>query len=146
MLMDAFLTTTNLAGGAALTTLSAATAGFSDVIDLSTNRDISTSEIPALVVFSVSPTSGTGGATLNIAIQTSADNSTYVTLEETAPLPIANINAGEPFALRGWLNVGVLRYLRFAYTASAVLTAGSVTASIGADWPRAKAYPKNYIS
>jgi hypothetical protein len=146
MLMDAFLTTTNLAGGAALTTLSAATAAFSDVIDLSTSRDISTSHVPAFVVFSVAPTSGTGGATINIAIQTSADNSTWVTLEETAAQPIANITAGEPFAFRGWLNAGVLRYLRFAYTASAVLTAGSVTASLGADWPRTKAYPKNYVA
>lgn len=142
MLLDANLLLSNAQD---LTSASSKTVS-TNVIDLSVSRDISISEVPVLVAFSVAPTSGTGGATLNVGVETSADNSTWVVLEETGAQPIANITATEPFAFRGWLNVGVLRYLRTFYTPSAALTAGTVTATIAADFPRSKSYPRNYVS
>jgi hypothetical protein len=143
MLLDAL---TNLSDGQSLTGISAGATGVSNVLDLLVSRDISTNNVPVFVIFTTAPTSATGGATINIAIQTSADNSTYVTLEETAAQPIANITSGAPFAFRGSLPAGVLRYLRIAYTPSAVLTAGTVTASIGGDFSVYRAYPRNYVA
>lgn len=145
MLTDALLCFFNADGA----TLEGATAGgtvYSNVVDLSTSRDIATSGVPVSVQFSTLPTSGTGGTTLNIAIQTSPDNATWTTLEETSALPIANITTVDPYAFRGTLNVGVLRYLRIAMTPSAVITAGVVTAQMGGDWPRMKSYPRNYVA
>ena len=145
MLMDALLTASNADG----TTLEGAAAGatvYSNVIDLSTSRDLAPAVVPFSVEFTTLPASGTAGATLNIALQTSADNATWVTLQETAAQPISALTALDPYAARGWLAAGVLRYLRFAYTPSAVLTAGVVTAQIGGDWQRQKSYPRNYVA
>lgn len=142
MLLDALLKMSSgqdLTGAAALTVST-------NTIDLGVSRDIAPAEVPVVVQFVVPPTSGTGGATMMVAVQTSADNATWVTLEESGAQPLTTITALQTFAFRGWLNVGVLRYLRMAYTPSAALTAGSVTATIGSDFPRQKAYPRNYVA
>ena len=145
MLMDALTTLSNADG----TTLEGAAAGatvYSNVLDLSTSRDIGTANVPISAEFSVVPTSATGGATLLVALQTSADNATWVTLQDGGNTPIANVSLADPFVFRGTVPTGVLRYLRFAYTPSAVLTAGTITTQLGADWHRVKSYPRNYVA
>ena len=105
MLMDAL---TTLSAGDA-TTLEGAAAGatvYSNVLDISTSRDLGTADVPVSVQFSTLPASATSGATLNVALQTSADNATWVTLEETAAQPIANLTTTEPWAFRGTLPAG----------------------------------------
>ena len=146
MLMDALTTTTNLAGPALLTTLAAGTPGYSDVIDLSVSRDLAPAPVPYSVQFVTLPTSGTGGATINVALQTSADNATWVTMEESAPQVLTSLSTLKTFLIRGFMPTNGLRYYRFAYTASAVLTAGAVIAQIGADWPRDPSYPRNFVA
>ena len=115
MLMDALLTPSN-ADGVTLVGAAAGATVFSNVIDLSTSRDIATADVPFSVEFTTRPQSGTAGATLNIAVQTSPDNVNWTTLQETAAQPISNLTALDPYAFRGTLAAGVLRYLRFAYT------------------------------
>ena len=143
MLLDAL---TLMDNGASLTGIAAGATGYSNVLDLSQSRDIGPDEVPWFAVFSVAPTSATGGATLNVALQTSSDNVTWVTLDETSAQPIANYTGDNLFLFRGTVPAGGLRYYRVAYTPSAVLTAGTVYSSIGAEWPRTKSYPRNYVA
>lgn len=142
MLMDR-LTTFSLR--ADLTGTAAGATAYSDVLDLSVRRDLGTADMDTSIVFTTLP-AGPAGATLNAAIQTSDDNVTYNTLLETAPQPIAQFTPQQPWLFRGELPTGVLRYLRIAYTPSAALTAGAVTAQSGADWPRNPNYPRNYVA
>lgn len=118
---------------------------YSDVLDLSVRRDLGPADMETSISFTTLP-AGPAGATLNAAIQTSDDNVTYVTLLETSAQPIAQFTPQNPWLFRGDLPAGVLRYLRVAYTPSAALTAGAVTAQTGADWPRNPNYPRNYVA
>ena len=144
MLTDA-LTTFDL--NASLTSAVAATLlPSTNTIDLSQSRDIGPGDVPFSVIFTTLPTSGTGGATINVALQTSADNSTWTTIEESGAQVLTGFSTTNYWAFRGTVPATVQRYLRIGYTASATLTAGVVTAQIGGEWPRSKAYPRNYVA
>ena len=142
MLLDAL---TNMSLNQDLTLAAAGVPAVSNVIDLSQDRDIANSNVPVLVVFGTLP-AGPAGATINAALQTSVDGVTFTTLEETSPQPIANFTSANTFLFRGTVPAGGHRFMQMAYTVSAALTAGLVTASIGADWPHNRAYPRNYVA
>lgn len=124
---------------------SAAAIVSTNTLDLSVLRDIGASEEPVVVAFTALPL-GPAGATLNIAIQTSLDNVTWTTVEESSPQLISNYTPATLFGFRSDLPVGIQRYIRIVYTASAALTAGSVTACIGADYPTNRTYARNYVA
>lgn len=144
MLLDRL---TNMSDAASLTGIAAGATGFSDVIDITNPRDLGPQNIPLTVIFDTVPTSATAGATFNAALQYSLDNVTWATLAETAPQPLSNFTAINPWLWRGTVPKGqVYRYLRMAYTPSAVLTAGAISASIGGASPRRRTYAKNYVA
>lgn len=114
-----------------------ATAASTDVIDLSpmkgTKRDIGVGE-PLEFWATVNTTATAGGAaTLNVQLQTSADNSTWVTLYDSGTLALASLTAGKRI-LSTKVPAGVLKYLRVNYVvATGPLTAGAFTAGINLD-------------
>lgn len=114
-----------------------ATAASTDVIDLSplkgTRRDIGVGE--PLEFWTTVNTSATaaGAATLNVQLQTSADNSTWVTLYDSGTLALASLTAGKRI-LSTKVPAGVLKYLRVNYVvATGPLTAGAFTSGINLD-------------
>lgn len=114
-----------------------ASAASTDVIDLGpiagNRRDIGVGyplEFWALV--KTTATAG-GAATLNIQLQTSADNSSWTTLYDSGSIPLAQLTAGSRVASVK-VPSGVLRYLRVNYSVgTGPLTAGAFTAGINLD-------------
>lgn len=133
-----------MSDGQDLTGIGVATAS-TNTLDLGL-RELGVSALPLWAIFSVLPTSNTGGATLNATLQTSADNVTWTPLLQTGPQPITNITSTAPMAFRGTVPVGTKRYFRMLYTPSAALTAGTVLAVIGSPPPAGLLYARNYLS
>ncbi len=125
-----------------------ATAASTDVIDLSpmkgTKRDIGVGE-PLEFWATVNTTATAGGAaTLNVQLQTSADNSTWVTLYDSGTLALASLTAGKRI-LSTKVPAGVLKYLRVNYVvATGPLTAGAFTAGINLDVDANYSYPSGF--
>lgn len=70
--------------------------------------------------------------TLNIKLQTSADNDSYTSLYETGPLGPASLTAGTEYKVR--IPVGMQRYLKVVYEVDgANFTAGKYTAFLTPD-------------
>ena len=70
--------------------------------------------------------------TLNIKLQTSADNDSYTSLYETGPLGPASLTAGTEYKIR--IPVGMQRYLKVEYEVDgANFTAGKYTAFLTPD-------------
>ena len=73
--------------------------------------------------------------TLNIKLQTSADNDSYTSLYETGPLGTASLTAGTEYKIR--IPVGMQRYLKVVYEVTADntanFTAGKYTAFLTPD-------------
>lgn len=114
-----------------------ATAASTDVIDLGpikgNRRDIGVGE-PLEFWANVNTTAtAAGAATVNIQLQTSADNSTWVTLFDSGALALASLTAGKR-VLSTKVPAGVLKYLRANYVVgTGPLTAGAFTAGINLD-------------
>ncbi|APC23008.1 hypothetical protein BME99_20795 [Pseudomonas protegens] len=116
-----------------------ATAASTDVIDLgplthgNTRRDIGAGEPIYLVVATLVAAAAAGAATTNIQLQTSDDNSAWVTLFDSGPLALANLNAGaRPVQVA--VPRGVRRYLRVNYViGTGPLTAGRFWAGLVKD-------------
>ena len=128
----------------ALTTSRAST----NVIDLGVSRDIGQSHLALAWQFITLPTAS-GAATVTVALQTSADNSTWITLLTSDVMPITAFTAAAPWGyFRPEVPLGVLRYVRLNYTiATGPLTAGTVTASLVLARAAAeRAYPRNFSS
>jgi len=114
-----------------------ATAASTDVIDLSplkgTRRDIGVGEQLEFWTNVNTTAAAAGAATLNVQLQTSADNSTWVTLYDSGSLALAALVAGKRI-LSTKVPQGVLKYLRVNYVvATGPLTAGAFTAGINLD-------------
>ncbi|MCE4056300.1 Bbp16 family capsid cement protein [Pseudomonas sp. Au-Pse12] len=116
-----------------------ATAASTDVIDLgplthgNIRRDIGAGEPIYLVVATLVAAAAAGAATTNIQLQTSDDNSAWVTLFDSGPLALANLNAGaRPVQVA--VPRGVRRYLRVNYViGTGPLTAGRFWAGLVKD-------------
>lgn len=147
MIMDSLLLFSNAQD---LTVLTAATAAPStNTIDFSQARDFGNTEhFRVFAMFGTLPASATAGATLTVDVQISTDAATWETLESFPAIPIAELTQLEPFLVRAKPAVSnaPYRYMRLQYTASAVLTAGAITAGINLDNPYRHAYPRNYVA
>lgn len=114
-----------------------ASAASTDVIDLGpidgTRRDIGVGE-PLEFWANVNTTAAAAGAaTVNIQLQTSADNSTWVTLLDSGSLALAALTAGKR-VISAKVPQGVLKYLRVNYVVgTGPLTAGAFTSGINLD-------------
>lgn len=122
-----------------------ATAASVDVIDLGpmdgTRRDIGVG-YPLEFWATVNTTAtAAGAATLNVQLQTSADNSSWSTIYESGAQALANLAAGKRI-VSAKVPAGVLRYLRVNYTvATGPLTAGAFTSGINLDVDANTPYP-----
>lgn len=114
-----------------------ASAASTDVVDLGpidgTRRDIGVGE-PLEFWANVNTTAAAAGAaTVNIQLQTSADNSTWVTLLDSGSLALAALTAGKR-VISAKVPQGVLKYLRVNYVVgTGPLTAGAFTSGINLD-------------
>lgn len=116
-----------------------ATAASTDVIDLgplthgNTRRDIGAGEPLHFVVTALTTATASGAATVNFQLQTSDDNSTWVTLYDSGAVALAGLAAGkQPVAVA--VPRGVRRYLRANYVVgTGPLTAGSFFAGLVKD-------------
>ncbi len=116
-----------------------ATAASTDVIDLgplthgNTRRDIGAGEPMHFVVTALTTATAAGAATVNFQLQTSDDNSTWVTLYDSGSVALADLTAGkQPVAAA--VPRGVRRYLRANYVVgTGPLTAGSFFAGLVKD-------------
>ncbi|EPE7209198.1 TPA: hypothetical protein NOS95_002645 [Pseudomonas aeruginosa] len=108
-----------------------ASAASTDVVDLgplthgNTRRDIGAGEPLYLVVAVLVAAAAAGAATVNFQLQTSDDNSTWVTLFDSGAVALADMTAGaRPVAVA--VPRGVRRYLRVNYSVgTGPLTAGT---------------------
>ncbi|WP_058545815.1 Bbp16 family capsid cement protein [Pseudomonas fluorescens] len=116
-----------------------ASAASTDVLDLgplthgNTRRDIGAGEPIYLVVAALTTATAGGAATTNIQLQTSDDNSTWVTLFDSGSLALSALTAGaRPVQVA--VPRGVRRYLRVNYIiGTGPLTAGSFFAGLVKD-------------
>ncbi|GAL57163.1 hypothetical protein EV102420_06_00370 [Pseudescherichia vulneris NBRC 102420] len=114
-----------------------ASAASTDVIDLGpidgTVRDIGVGEPLEWFVSADTTATAAGAATVNVNLQTSADNSTWVTLASSGDLALSALTAGKRIVSQK-VPQGVLRYLRLNYTVgTGPLTAGAFTSGINLD-------------
>lgn len=114
-----------------------ATAASTDVIDLGpidgTVRDIGVGEPLEWFVTTDTTATAAGAATVNVSLQTSADNSTWVTLASSGDLALSALTAGKRIVSQK-VPQGVLRYLRLNYTVgTGPLTAGAFTSGVNLD-------------
>lgn len=115
-----------------------ATAASTNVVDLGVDRDIGVGE-PVFFAVQVGATF-TGLTTLTVALQTSADNSTWTTLYQSAAIPVASLTEGAQ-PVRVVVPSSTKRYLRVNYTVAGTGTAGNVTASLLLGPDGYRAYP-----
>ncbi|WP_247842586.1 Bbp16 family capsid cement protein [Pseudomonas sp. MWU12-3103b] len=116
-----------------------ATAPSTDVIDLgplthgNTRRDIGAGEPIYLVVAVLVAAAAAGAATTNIQLQTSDDNSTWVTLFDSGALALSDLAVGKR-PVQVAVPRGVRRYLRVNYViGTGPLTAGTFWAGLVKD-------------
>ncbi|MFQ6256115.1 Bbp16 family capsid cement protein [Yersinia enterocolitica] len=114
-----------------------ATAASTDVIDLGpikgTKRDIGVGEPIEFWAMVNTTATAAGAATLNVQLQTSTDNATWVTLFDSGSLALASLVAGKRI-LSTKVPQGVLKYLRVNYVVgTGPLTAGAFTAGMNLD-------------
>lgn len=121
------------------------TAASTDVIDLGpidgTRRDIGVGYPLELFVNVNTTAAAAGAATVNIALQTSPDNSSWTTLATSGDLALSALTAGKRVFSQK-MPQGVQRYLRMNYTVgTGPLTAGAFTAGINLDVDNNSPYP-----
>lgn len=135
--------------GAALTVTRAST----NVLDLRASRDIGAGNVLGIFVNILSTFTAAGGATLQIELQSSPDNATFVGILDSPLMAVANLVAGTnvfrvsvpPMELNdtGTPN----RYYRLYYTVgTGPFTAGTIFAYLGVAIDRQvfSAYPAGY--
>lgn len=136
MIMDALLL---LSSAQAVTTTAVST----NVLDMLNARDIGVGE-PIKIAASVG-TAFAGGTSLQVQVQSSADNSTWVTMDESRAYITADLTAGAKianFTLPARSTGEALpRYYRFNYVVVGTMTAGTVNAALVLDRPNETAYP-----
>jgi hypothetical protein len=120
------------------------TAPSTNVVDMLNARDPGPGD--RLEVYASVTTTFTGGTSLQVQVQESVDNSTWVTLVETHAIPLANLTAN---ALVCILKLGhrppdiaIPRYLRLNYVVVGTMTAGAIEAGLVLDaGPQMPVYP-----
>lgn len=115
-----------------------ATAASTNVIDLGTTgtppyssvalvRDLGKSIVPLVAQVN---TTFTGLTSLALAIQTSADNSTYTDVYNSGAIALATLKSGYQFSIDEIPLGSLKRYIRAYYTVVGTGTAGTVTVAI----------------
>ena len=119
-----------------------------NVIDLGVARDIAGGVVDArklLIQVNTTFTSG-GSATLQVQVQTSADNSSWSTLAESAAIPVASLVQGYRFFENG-VPGPTSRYLRLNYVVgTAAMTAGKLDAALVPSLDIAPVYSRGYAA
>lgn len=77
-------------------------------------------------------TAFSGGTSIQVVLQDSADNSSFADVQSAKAIPVASASANAELC-RMRIPVGVRRYLRLAYRSVGTTTAGSVSAYIVKD-------------
>ncbi len=132
-----------------------ATAASTNVVDLTNSRDMGIgTDLYLMVIGDGLFASAAGTATLQIAMQYSTDNATYVDAALSPVMTITQLNStdGQPYLMpvdwprpkKGSL-LGALRYLRLNYTVGTQsFTAGSVQAYLVIGRDDVVYYPRNF--
>ena len=142
-ILDALLMFEPIAGTAVT-----ATAASTNTIDLSQAVDLVDEHLWLDVDWLALPTAS-GSATVNVQLEGSTDDSTWVVLEETG---VQAISVWTSTHMGIWQTrvgnfLGLYRYLRLNYViATGPLTAGTIFARLQTDVERRIAYPRNYVS
>lgn len=140
------LDSTNLLSNQQSLALAAGSYNSTNVIDLSTNRDVGAGE--ELSLFAQVVTGFTGGTSLQMALVTSAapSLSTPTTLFQTAAIPLASLQVSGFQIYRGYVPINPsglpLRYLGLIYTLVGTFTAGTVSAGLVSDLQANVGYPE----
>jgi hypothetical protein len=112
-----------------------------NVLDMGVGRDVGQVPDPKLRVFVLCTTAYLGGTSLNIQLQGSTDNVTYVTYAESGAIPLASLlintclwnwalGPQTPLVLQGGTAKAPPRYYRLNYVVAGSFTAGAVIAGI----------------
>jgi hypothetical protein len=120
----------------------------SNVIDLGVARDIAGGVVEALkLLIQVNTTVTSGGsATLQVQVQTSADNSSWSTLAESAAIAVASLVQGYRFFENG-VPGPTSRYLRLNYVVgTAAMTAGKLDAALVPSLDVQPVYARGYAA
>jgi hypothetical protein len=159
-ILDGALQFSGVAGTAGATGQDSPTTGttFStNVIDLLNARDMGIGDDPALKILAEVTVAFAGGTSLQLSIQGSVDNATYVTLATGPAILDANLIQGTHLldidlpriagALpdRPGATMALPRYLRLSYINVGVHTGGSLWAGIVLDREDQIAYPPGII-
>jgi hypothetical protein len=119
-----------------------------NVIDLGVARDIGggTSGPLFLLCEVTTPFTSGGSATLQVQVQTSADNSSWSILDQSDAIPVASLVQGYKF-LPNKLAGPTQRYLRLNYAVgTAAMTAGALTAALVPSLDVQPVYPRAYVA
>lgn len=135
----------------------AAVVNSNNTIDLLNARDMGVGDDPALKLVCTVTVAGVGGTSMQIAVQGSIDNATWITMATGPAIVTANLLVGTylfatdlpriagPFPDHPGATQVLPRYLRLAYTAAGVFTAGRFFASLVLDRTDQIAYPPGII-
>jgi uncharacterized ferredoxin-like protein len=119
-----------------------------NVIDLGIARDIAggvSEDIRLMVQVNTTFTSA-GSATLQVQLQTSADNSAWTTLAQTDAIAVASLVQGYKFWENGYAGP-TSRYIRLNYVVgTAAMTAGKIDAAIVPSLDIQPVYARGYTA
>ncbi|MBS0520515.1 MAG: hypothetical protein JSR90_17600 [Proteobacteria bacterium] len=119
-----------------------------NVIDLGVARDVGGAVTEPLMLLCevTTPFASGGSATMQVQVQTSADNSSWATLAQSDAIPVASLVQGYRF-LPGDLPGPTSRYLRLNYVVgTAAMTAGAFTAALVPSLDTQPVYPRGYVA
>lgn len=119
-----------------------------NVIDLGTARDVGGATGAALFLLCevTTPFTSSGSGTLQVQVQTSADNSSWSILDQSDAVPVASLSQGYKF-LPNKLAGPTQRYLRLNYVVgTAAMTAGAITAALVPALDTQPVYPRGYLA
>jgi hypothetical protein len=128
-----------------------------NTIDLLNARDMGVGDDPALKLVCPVSVAGAGGTSMQISVQGSVDNSTWVTLATGPAIVTANLLVGTylfaidmpriagPLPDRPGATMGLPRYLRLGYTAAGVFTAGRFFGYLALDREDQISYPPGIV-
>jgi hypothetical protein len=135
----------------------AAITASNNTIDLLNARDMGVGDDPALKLVCSVSVAGVGGTSMQVSIQGSVDNSSWITLATGQGIGVANLAVGTyllaidlpriagPFPDRPGPIMGLPRYLRLAYSAAGVFTGGRMFGYLALDRTDQIAYPPGIV-
>lgn len=119
------------------------TAASTNVVDAGVaNRSAGAAEAMFIQLTVGTAFTAAGAATLTVALQDSADDSSFADVQVSAAIPVASLVAG--YRLNIPIPPVLRRYTRLNYTvATGPMTAGALTAGITKGFEMNRAYPDN---